>query len=128
VSIRNWLILTMAGLALAACAPQKPGEASAAKSPEASEATLASNPAACAAKGGQINRVCMLGAPMCVITFKDAGRACSGRSDCGGARCQTEVSAKPESKAVGKCAATNNPCGCYQAVEGGVAQYPLCVD
>jgi hypothetical protein len=30
--------------------------------------------------------------------------------------------------ATGKCTANNQPCGCFQTVENGVAQPALCVD
>jgi hypothetical protein len=88
---------------------------------------LTANPDACAKAGGNIQPVCMMQKPMCVIRFRDAGKACSDSSECSG-RCQTEEQVQPMKAATGKCAATNEPCGCFQLVEKGVAGYPLCAD
>lgn len=88
---------------------------------------LTANPDACAKAGGEIRPVCMLQKPMCVIAFKDAGKTCSDSSECSG-RCQTEEQVQPQKATTGKCTASNDPCGCFQIVEKGVAGYPLCAD
>jgi hypothetical protein len=88
---------------------------------------LTANAEACATAGGQVRPVCMMQKPMCVISFRDAGKTCSDSSDCSG-RCQTEEQVAPMKAATGKCTPTNDPCGCFQAVEKGVAQYALCAD
>jgi len=91
------------------------------------QAALTANPDACAKAGGQVQPVCMMQKPMCVISFRDAGKTCSDSSECLG-RCQTAESVQAMKPATGKCAATNDPCGCFQTVEKGVAQYALCAD
>lgn len=40
--------------------------------------------AACAAKGGVVKGVCMFGFPSCVVSYSDAGKSCSNKSDCQG--------------------------------------------
>lgn len=134
MSIRNLLGAIVAAVALAACAaPQTAGKAAdapAADAPVVKEAyneALSTDPAACKAKNGEIQRVCMLGKPMCVISYKDAGKSCTDSSQCSG-RCQTEGGAPPNQPATGTCQPTSNPCGCFQLVEKGVAGYPLCAD
>jgi hypothetical protein len=68
--------------------------------------------------------------PMCVITFADAGKVCTDGAQCGSGRCyaETPTAAAGGQGATGQCAPTNNPCGCNQRVEDGVALPTLCVD
>jgi hypothetical protein len=86
--------------------------------------------AQCNAKGGRLMQAGMLGNFMCVIRYADAGKACSGKSDCQG-RCYVDrkqgmIEMNRPSKGV--CAADNVPFGCFQTVENGLAQPALCVD
>ncbi len=85
------------------------------------------DPAACSAKGGQIQPVCMMGRPMCIHPYADAGKTCSGDTDCEG-RCMSDGQSRAGTKATGVCAANNQPCGCLTIVEDGVVQPTLCVD
>ena len=89
---------------------------------------LTDDPAACAKAGGTIRKVCLMGNPLCVVTFKDAGEACSDGSECDSGRCRTAMGIQPEKATKGVCAPTNDPCGCFQEVEDGKAGYPLCAD
>ncbi len=90
---------------------------------------LTADPAACTKAGGEIRPVCLMGKPMCVVTFRDAGKECSNGSECGSGKCRTAgMDVQPETVAKGICAPTNDPCGCFQSVEGGKAGYPLCAD
>lgn len=90
---------------------------------------LTADAAACAKAGGEVRPVCRMQKPMCVVTFPDANKACSDGSECGSGRC---VSANPTASsgkpARGQCRPTNDPCGCYQTIEDGVAQPMLCAD
>jgi hypothetical protein len=144
------LVLSIVALAVAACAPAPPMGGLATKlddgkpfigingkplvSPEgimdnAVAQALTDDPAACAKAGGTIRKVCMMGNPLCVVTFKDAGEACSDGSECDSGRCRTsDMGMQPEKATKGVCAPTNDPCGCFQAVEDGKAGYPLCAD
>jgi hypothetical protein len=90
---------------------------------------LTADPAACTRAGGAIQPVCRMGNPMCVITFADAGKSCTDGAQCGSSRCYagTPVTSSGGA-ATGQCAANNNPCGCNQRVEDGVALSTLCVD
>lgn len=103
--------------------PQQPVPAG----PPATSGASTPDPAACAAKGGQIRPVCLLGRPMCIAPYGDSGKACSGGEDCEG-RCMAGPDAKAGAKAKGVCAADNQPCGCFALVEDGVVQPMLCVD
>jgi len=136
-------VLLAIALAAAACAAPAPADQPAAfvgidgkplVSPEGVtdadvQQALTANPAACTKAGGEVQPVCRMGNPMCVVTFGDAGKACTDGAQCGSGRCYASspvaASGKP---ATGQCAATNNPCGCNQRIEDGVALPTLCVD
>lgn len=137
------LLLALAALTAAACtapapAPEQQGafvgiDGKPLVTPEgdidhAVQDALTANPAACAKAGGEVRRVCMMGVPMCVVTFADAGKACSDSAECSGRCLVKEAGAQPMQPAKGQCAATNDPCGCFQTVEKGLAQYALCAD
>lgn len=93
---------------------------------------LTADPAACAKAGGELKPVCRMQRPMCLITFSDAGKACSDGAECGSGRCVAAPSdvppPLPSVPVKGICAATNDPCGCYQRIEDGLAQPTICVD
>lgn len=90
---------------------------------------LTANPEACAKAGGEVRKVCLMGTPMCVVTFKDAGKVCSDGSECGSGSCRlAEMGAPAEQPGKGICAPTNDPCGCFQMVEDGIVQHALCAD
>lgn len=82
----------------------------------------------CRANGGAFQRVCMMGNTMCVIRFADAGETCSDGADCQSGRCYGAMDAQPGAAATGKCAPTNDPCGCFQRIVNGRAEPALCVD
>lgn len=92
---------------------------------------LTANPAACAKAGGSMQPVCRMQKAMCVITFADAEKSCTDGAQCGSGRCLAKTptaSAAGVSGATGQCAPTNDPCGCYQRIDKGVAQPTLCAD
>lgn len=134
------LLLAFVALAAAACSGPQPAAESGpfvgfegkplkvgGVTDNAVQEALTADPAACAKAGGAIQPVCMMQKPMCVIAFKDAGKTCSDSSECQG-RCEIEGRAEPMKAATGKCRSSNDPCGCFQLVEKGVAGYPLCAD
>lgn len=93
------------------------------------QAALTADPAACAKAGGEVRPVCRMQKPMCVVTFADANKACSDSSDCGSGRClSVNTTAESGQPAKGQCSPTNDPCGCYQRIEDGVALPTLCAD
>lgn len=81
----------------------------------------------CKAANGAWRPVCRMQQNMCVLTFADAGKTCAGDADCAG-RCMADGQPEAGASVSGKCAVNNDPCGCYQVVEGGVAQATICVD
>jgi hypothetical protein len=91
---------------------------------------LTANPAACARAGGAVQPVCRMQSPMCVITFTDAGKSCTDGGQCGSGRCLAEnpTASTGGPGATGQCSTTNDPCGCNQRIEKGVAQPTLCTD
>ncbi|HOY79266.1 MAG TPA: hypothetical protein PLN33_15730 [Hyphomonadaceae bacterium] len=135
------LLLAVVALVAAACSGPQPADDSApfvgfrgkplklasGAVDNAVQEALNANPDACTKAGGNVQPVCMMQRPMCVISFRDAGKTCSDSSECGG-RCEVDGQAEPQKAATGKCTATNDPCGCFQIVEKGVAGYPLCAD
>ncbi|MET0546009.1 MAG: hypothetical protein ABWZ40_06840, partial [Caulobacterales bacterium] len=96
--------LVLCTLALSACAPTEPKPALDV-SPQATKVDqgapgLISGPgidpddvAACNAKGGGLQHVCLMGKIACVVTFADAGKACTDGSQCESKRCLVEYSA-----------------------------------
>jgi hypothetical protein len=82
---------------------------------------------ACAARGGTIQPVCMLGELMCVVPYRDGGKQCTDKSDCAG-ECLYEGPEPPPPNAVGKCQRTSDPCGCKALVHRGRVEPTLCAD
>jgi len=58
----------------------------------------------------------------------DAGKACTTGSDCLDRCLLTDIDAAFGEPATGQCAATDNPFGCFQTVQDGLATPALCVD
>lgn len=82
----------------------------------------------CLAAGGSVVPSGKLQWENCVIPFADAGKACSGETDCIG-ECRYEGEEVPPGRAVsGTCQATDAKFGCRTVVEGGVIVHTLCVD
>ena len=83
---------------------------------------------ACLDSGGVIKSVCMLGIPACVHTHNDAGKKCTSSADCQG-DCRADGDfLEVGTNAVGSCSIDSDPCGCYQLIEAGLAEFALCVD
>lgn len=126
----RWIVALVV-LAVAACAPlaQDQPVADPVTATTVAKPTPASTEAACLAQGGGWEPICRLQRPACVLTFSDAGKACTDSSQCQG-NCYADLSqGPPDGKAVtGKCAVNSNPCGCNSRVEGGKATPTLCVD
>ena len=141
------LFMALAALAAAACAAPAPTDTPATTTfigidgrPLVSadgiidysvQEALTANPAACAKAGGAQKPVCRMQKPMCVITFADAEKSCTDGAQCGTGRCLAKTptaSAAGVPGATGQCAPTNDPCGCYQRIEKGIAQPTLCAD
>jgi hypothetical protein len=128
------LLPVACALALSACAFLAPPEAPAPQTPAyqrvdiAGEAATAAERAACEGVGGSISRAGLLGREHCLQTYPDAGKTCSGESDCLGT-CRHEPDASAMGKAAtGTCQVTDVPFGCYAMVEGGIVGPVLCVD
>jgi hypothetical protein len=128
------LLPVACALALSACAFLAPPEAPAPRTPAyqrvdiAGEAATAAERAACEGVGGSISRAGLLGREHCLQTYPDAGKTCSGESDCLGT-CRHEPDASAMGKAAtGTCQVTDVPFGCYAMVEGGIVGPVLCVD
>ena len=81
----------------------------------------------CAARGGTIQPVCMLGELACVIRYRDGGKLCCDKRDCTG-ECLYEGPEPPPAKAPGKCARTSDPCGCKALIHHGQVEPTLCAD
>lgn len=124
--MRNLVFLAILGL-VAACAPVVSQPEPQPIPVAVNKIVPATDPAACSTQGGNWQPICMLQKPACVLTFKDAGKACTDSSQCQGS-CIVDGTAPPDQPAVGVCKATSDPCGCMQFVENGKAGYPLCAD
>lgn len=126
------LIAGLLILLAVACAPQQPQASTEIREAEKAvkpvyDQKLSTDPAACRSAGGEIQRVCLMGNPMCIMPFKDAGKTCTDSDQCMG-RCLGENSPPMNQPATGKCAPTNYPCGCFTLISRGIAQPALCVD
>ena len=132
------ILIAFAALVVAACSPAEP-PAPAEPTPTATPAPAASEPASpapgadqasCITKGGEWRPVCRMQQPACVMTFADAGKACTDGDDCAG-DCMAPNSAgfAPTGATVsGVCAVNDDPCGCKQTVESGKATAAICID
>jgi len=121
-------VLAAAALMLAACV--QPATAPLPVQPETPakiDWQAASTAEQCSSISGEWRPVCMMGKPACVVTFKDAGKSCSDSSECSG-KCVTKAGAQPGTETRGQCTTNSDPCGCFQLVTKGKADYPLCAD
>lgn len=122
----------LASLLLTACAapsaPQGPDQP--AYQPVTFEGAKATDEerAACEAVGGTIQMAGRLGWQRCLQTFSDGGATCSDTSDCMGKCLKEGDFADFGAPATGKCAANDNPFGCYQEIVDGTAAPGICVD
>lgn len=82
---------------------------------------------ACAARGGKIQPVCMLGTLECVLRFRDGGKRCTDKRDCAG-QCLYEGPHPAPTQAVGACQRTSDPCGCKAPIVNGSVRPAFCVD
>jgi hypothetical protein len=87
------------------------------------EATAAQKKA-CAARGGEMDYVCMMHVLKCVVSYRDAGKRCTGKSDCHG---ECLWNGKSETHPVGTCQETSDPCGCKSSIVNGHIRH-VCVD
>jgi hypothetical protein len=87
------------------------------------EATAAQRKA-CAARGGEMDYVCMMHVLKCVVSYRDAGKRCTGKSDCLG---DCLWNGKSETHPVGRCQETSDPCGCKAPIVNGRIRH-VCVD
>ena len=127
--LRSCAVLVLAAL-LAACSSTPPvaDTTTAAPAPEASEAYREARDVDCQAAGGTLQRLGRLQREQCVIPYADAGKACSGKSDCTG-QCLAGGEVAAGSTTTGTCQrdASQN-FGCRQRIEDGKAQGTICVD
>jgi hypothetical protein len=112
----------------AACAPMTPPPSAPTPAPKISQTQPPASEAACKVAGGDWRPVCLLGKPACVITYKDAGKACRNPSDCSSGGCYATDGAGRPGPATGACAPTSDPCGCRAMVVNGQSTAMLCVD
>ncbi|WP_029086155.1 hypothetical protein [Brevundimonas aveniformis] len=125
-------ILTLLCLILVACAPAvapatgvKDGDGGPSTAPVQSPHAL--DAGQCAAAGGTMRPVCMMGTVQCVVPYADAGRTCRDGDDCQG-DCRAETMEPQRGPVTGRCQANSDPCGCYANVEDGRVDAALCVD
>lgn len=81
----------------------------------------------CATIGGNLTPVCLSGKQMCIVKYSDAGKACISGAQCNG-ECRAPQNKSNGILAVGRCSASNNPCGCWANVEFGIVQHGICAD
>ena len=115
--MRMVFFATLSGLLLACAAPGS--------SP--APAPVNDPAAACRARGGDFIPICRLQLRSCVISYRDAGKACRGDADCQG-KCLAVEGVAQGAPVKGRCQANSNPCGCNTPVENGRAGPTLCVD
>lgn len=109
-------------LVLAACAPDAP------RSSPPAPTVAGADPAACATAGGTVRPVCRLGRSMCVVPFKDAGKACTDNAQCEGGCLYEGAPVAADGTTTGACRKDNDPCGCREEVVAGKRANGICVD
>ncbi len=128
------MLIALVALIVVACTPA-PAPTPAQPATPTVEAPPIATPAAdeataCSSKGGAWQPICRMQTLACVMTFTDAGRACTDGDDCSGdclAAPTAEFGADGEA-ATGICASNDDPCGCKQKIEDGKATAAICVD
>jgi hypothetical protein len=88
--------------------------------------------AVCVDQGGTVRDLGIFGTPTCVLPYADAGRPCTGDTDCLG-QCRLDGAETDPPPAVGaevkgRCQVDTDDFGCYTTVEGGKAELTICVD
>ena len=84
----------------------------------------------CTNKGGKYSKQGRAGTYRCIVSYADAGKSCQDASDCEG-NCnvkQRDFIPAGTPNVEGQCSTNSSPFGCYQSIENGVAQTPICVD
>lgn len=118
----------LASCAPAAVSPTTPPEPQEELFVPHDQAPTAAQTAECRQRGGEFRRAGMAGSWLCMIPYADADKPCSDAGDCRGA-CLAPANQTPVAgQAPGRCAASNNPFGCFSRVEKGVVGPGLCVD
>ncbi len=83
----------------------------------------------CAARGGTMTPVGRMQTMQCVVTYGDAGKACTDGGQCqGDCRAQPDATLREGHPARGVCQATSNRFGCFTTIKGGKAEATLCID
>lgn len=125
------LILSFVALLAAGCAPAAQPSQGTSAGPGAqvsSNGPRIPDAKTCAAQGGTVRPVCLMGNLACVITYADGGKTCTDKDDCLG-QCRFEGKPLPPgATAKGVCQRNSDPCGCYSEVIKGKVQPGLCVD
>jgi len=122
------VVAIIIALALASCVPPATGEPPSGGAQETPTAKPAKDDAeACVKRGGEMRRICLMGALACVEKYADAGKACTDEDQCLG-DCRYKGDARPGADVVGQCQATTDPCGCFGRVSKGKFVGMLCVD
>lgn len=135
------MIAALSALALlGACAPGETPVADEGVGPRA-EAPSTQARAECRARGGEMQRVGLLGSWQCIVRYADAGKRCTDGDQCQGdcraadtrpppPRAGEPVPSRPAPQPVteGVCQADSNQFGCYAVVEDGRAAPMICVD
>ncbi len=139
--MKRALIGLLAAALMAACSPSTeeapaaepaPVEMPAPETPPAEDLeptrTRAETEAACTAQGGAWRPICRMQTLACVTTFEDAGKVCTDGSDCKSGRCLADGITDAGIETSGTCAANDDPCGCFTAIEDGKTLPGLCAD
>lgn len=137
MKIMTKLFLILGVVAIAACSfadtsagtdTNTDSASASAPNPQRVEALAKIDIFACLDSGGIIKNVCMMRLPACVQVHADAGKTCSDSANCAGECRVVGEFVAAGGQSVGVCSADSNPCGCFQRIDAGLAQAPLCVD
>ena len=78
--------------------------------------------------GGRIDIAGLWGGEICVHPYKEAGKACSGKSQCEGLCLADDTQAEIGTPAEGRCQAEDYPFGCRTEIRDGKIADSICVD
>jgi hypothetical protein len=115
-------LLVLAVAFVSACAPERV---------QAPPGYQAPDRKLCKAEGGRIQRTLLPSVRVCVKPLADAGKPCSGSSDCSGSciAVDTKISSLQRGDAAaGMCQAEDPLLGCFAILEGGTVANMICVD
>lgn len=129
MAIKNSLLILLLSLGLVSACASQPQEESFEDSKLYQDRLNSKEIKHCKKNGGVVQRAGRMGLPHCVMSYKDADKACKDSSECTGRCLLAGNNGVPAgSQVTGKCQQNSLRFGCSAEVKQGVAGPVICVD